>query len=149
MQSTAETPEEYLFELADDRRDAIEAVRETILEHLPEGYVEAMGFGMIAYVVPLERYPDTYNTQPLMYAALASQKNHMAVYLTSVYSDEAIQEKFVAGYKATGKKLDMGKSCVRFKSLDQLPLDVIGDAIAAMSVDEFIAINEKVTRLET
>ena len=146
MQSTAKTPEEYLFELADDRRNAIEAVRETILEYLPAGYVEAMGFGMITYVVPLERYPDTYNTQPLMYAALASQKSHMAVYLTSVYSDEAIQEKFVARYKATGKKLDMGKSCVRFKSLDQLPLDVIGDAIAAMSVDEFIAINERVTR---
>jgi len=142
MQSTAETPEEYLFELADDRREAIEAVRETILEHLPEGYSEGMGFGMISYVVPLDRYPDTYNGQPLMYAALASQKNHMAVYLTSVYSDEAVQEKFVAEYKATGKKLDMGKSCVRFKSLDQLPLEVIGEAIAAMSVEEFIAINE-------
>lgn len=146
MQSTATTPEEYLFELADDRREAIETVRETILEHLPEGYTEGMGFGMIAYVVPLDRYPDTYNGQPLMYAALASQKNHMAVYLTSVFADEALGEKFVAEYKATGKKLDMGKSCVRFKSLDHLPLDVIGDAIAALTVDEFIDINEKVTR---
>jgi hypothetical protein len=143
MKSSATTPDEYLFELPDDRREAIEAVRETILKNLPNGYSEGMGFGMIAYVVPLDRYPNTYNGQPLMYAALASQKNHMAVYLTGVYGDEAIRERFVARYEARGKKLDLGKSCVRFKKLDHLPLDVIGEAIAAMSVDEFIAMNDR------
>lgn len=142
--SSAETVEEYLSELPDDRRDAIEAVRRTVLDNLPDGYVEVMNWGMISYEVPLDTYPDTYNKKPLMYAALASQKNHMALYLTAVYADEAGRDKFVADYKATGKKLDMGKSCVRFKSLEQLPLDVVGNAIASTSVADFIGIHEAV-----
>ena len=97
-----------------------------------------MNWGMIAYQVPLERYPDTYNGRPLLYAALASQKHHMALYLTSVCSMPGLLEQFQADFAATGKKLDMGKSCVRFKRLDQLPLDVVGDAIGAVSLDEFI-----------
>jgi hypothetical protein len=137
--SDAATVDEYLGELTDERRAAIRAVRDVILANLPEGYDEVMRWGMITYEVPLERYPDTYNGQPLSYAALASQARHMAVYLNDVYADRDSESWFTEAYKATGKKLDMGKSCVRFKRLDDLPLDVIGQAIARTPVDEFIA----------
>jgi len=138
VRSTATTVDEYLGELPDDRRDSIEEVRETILEHLPEGFVERMNWGMISYEVPVETFPDTYNGQPLMYAALASQKNHMAVYLTTVYADGEIDDWFRERYEATGKKLDMGKSCVRFKNLEQLPVELIGDVIGRTTLDEFL-----------
>lgn len=144
MKSNATNPDEYLAELPSDRREALEEVRETILANLPNGLVEVMAFGMIAYVVPLDRFPDTYNGQPALYAALASQKHHMAVYLTAVYANQTIHDQFVADYKATGRKLDMGKSCVRFRNLDQLPLDVVGDAIGSMTCDQFIAITRAV-----
>ncbi len=143
VSSNAETVEEYLAGLPDGRRDAIAEVRDVILENLPDGYVEAMNWGMISYEVPLERHPDTYNGQPLMYAALASQKRHMAVYLTSVYADDDTEDWFRAEYEATGKKLDMGKSCVRFRSIDQLPVDLIGKVIAGTSVDELIEIYQR------
>ncbi|MGH1492360.1 MAG: DUF1801 domain-containing protein [Acidimicrobiales bacterium] len=142
VSSNAETVDQYLLELPDDRREAISEVRQTIMENLPDGYVEAMSWGMISYEVPLDTYPDTYNGKPLMYAALASQKNHMAVYLTAVYGDAEVKERFVDEYKATGKKLDMGKSCIRFKTLEQLPLEVIGDAIASTPVADFIGVVE-------
>ena len=96
--------------------------------------------GMIYYGVPLTTFPKTYNGEPLMYAALASQKNHMAVYLSTVYGDEQVAEWFIKRYKATGKRLDMGKSCVRFRKLDDLPLDLIGEVIAGSSVSDYIAI---------
>jgi len=143
VSSRAETVEEYLAELPDDRRDAVAEVRDVILENLPDGFVEAMNWGMISYEVPLDRHPDTYNGKPLMYAALASQKNHMAVYLTAIFVDGETEDWFRSEYEATGKKLDMGKSCVRFKSLDQLPLDLIGQVIAGTSVDDLIAIHER------
>jgi len=142
MQSDATTVAGYLAELEPDRREAIETVRAEILANLPEGYEEAMNWGMITYQVPLERHPDTYNGEPLMYAALASQKNHMAVYLIAVYADEETREEFVAAYKATGKRMDMGKSCVRFKKLDDLPLELIGKMIAEVSVDVFVTETE-------
>ena len=138
MRSEATTPEEYLASLADDRRSAIEVVRGLILDNLPRGYEEAMNWGMITYQVPLETCPDTYNGKPLMYAALASQKHHMAVYLTGIYMDEESREEFERAYKATGKRFDVGKSCVRFRKLDNLPLELIGQTIAALSADEFI-----------
>jgi len=143
MQSDATTVAEYLAELPDDRRAALEAVRQTILANLPAGYEEAMNWGMIVYQVPLARYPDTYNGQPLAYAGLAAQKNHMAVYLTGIYADDAAREQFEAAYRATGKRYDVGKSCVRFKKLDDLPLALIGESIAAFGVDEFVAGVEK------
>jgi hypothetical protein len=138
MQSKATFVKQYLAELPKDRRDAISAVRKEILARLPKGYEEAMNWGMITYQVPLEIFPDTYNKQPLMYAALASHKNHMAVYLMGIYMSEKALEEFETNYRATGKRFDVGKSCVRFKKLDDLPIDLIGDAIASMSVDEFI-----------
>ena len=139
MRSNATTVEEYLSALPDDRREAIERVRRTILEKLPQGYEEVMNWGMITYQVPLETFPNTYNGQPLMYAALASQKNHMAVYLTGIYMSDEARRDFEAAYKATGKRLDAGKSCVRFKKLEDLPLELIGEYIGSEEVEGFVA----------
>jgi uncharacterized protein YdhG (YjbR/CyaY superfamily) len=138
MQSTATTVEQYLAELPVDRREAIQAVRRVILENIPEGYEEAMNYGMIVFQVPLEVYPDTYNKKPLMYAALASQKHHMAVYLTAIYMDEEERQKFEEAYRSTGKRYDVGKSCVRFRKLENLPLELIGQAVGMMEMDEFV-----------
>lgn len=138
MRSEAKTVDAYLAQLPEDRRAAISAVREVILENLPHGYEESMNWGMIAYEVPLSTYPDTYNGQPLAYAALASQKNHMAVYLSGIYMDQKAREKFERDYRATGKRIDVGKSCVRFRKLEDLPLPVIGEAIAYLPADEFV-----------
>lgn len=143
MRSDATTVETYLAELPDERRAALEAVRDVILERLPDGYRETMSWGMISYEVPLEAYPDTYNGKPLVVVALASQKNHMAVYLSAIYADEAARERFEEAYRATGKRFDAGKSCVRFRRLDDLPLDVIGDAIESVPVDRFIETYER------
>ena len=138
VKSNAKTVEEYLQELPPDRHEAISKVRQVILKNLPKGYVESMNWGMISYEIPLERYPTTYNKQPLSLAGLASQKNNMTVYLMSVYADPATTKWFHARYKASGKKLDMGKSCVHFKKLDDLPLEVIGEAIGRVSVEQYI-----------
>jgi uncharacterized protein YdhG (YjbR/CyaY superfamily) len=139
MRSEAKTIQQYLAEMPPDRRKAIEKVRKTILENLPSGYEEALNWGMITYQVPLEVYPDTYNKKPLMYAALANQKNHMAVYLTSIYMDEKLSRDFEKAYRETGKRYDVGKSCVRFRKLDDLPLPLIADSIRSMEMDEFIS----------
>ncbi len=139
MRSNAATVEACLNELPPERREMIEIVRQVILDHLPEGYVEAVRRGMISYEVPLESYPDTYNGQPLSYAALASQKNYVSLYLMAFYGDEALRERFETAYCATGKRLDVGKSCVRFRKLDDLPLDLVAEMIAAVSVDENVA----------
>lgn len=142
MRSDAHTVTEYIARLPEERRAAIREVRGTILANLPEGYEEAMEWGMITFQVPLARYPDTYNGKPLMYAALASQKRHMAVYLTAVYADEKARDEFLEAYRASGKKLDMGKSCVRFAKLEDLPLDLIGKVIGTYPVDDYIGIYE-------
>ena len=136
--SKAETVDGYLAELLEDWRAAISAVRQVVLENLPQGYEEMMQFGMIGYVIPLERYPVTYNGQALQYAARASQKNYMSLYLRNVYGDEAVEIWFVDRYKDSGKRLDMGKACVRFKSLQDLSIDLVGEAIALTPVDRFI-----------
>jgi uncharacterized protein YdhG (YjbR/CyaY superfamily) len=138
MQSDAKTVQEYLENLPPERREALESVRQTILEHLPAGYEEVINWGMITYQVPLETYPDTYNGKPLMYAALANQKNHMAVYLTGVYMDQDRRDTFLDAYQETGKRIDMGKSCVRFRELENLPLELIGNSIASYPVDVFV-----------
>lgn len=143
MQSGATSVEQYLAELPDDRRDAIETVRDEIVRRLPDGYVETMNWGMISYEIPLADYPDTYNGKPLMYAALASQKNYMAVYLSGVYAEDGRRDDFLARYRESGKKLDMGKTCVRFKKIDDLPVDLIGDSIASLTPNQFIEVYEK------
>ncbi len=138
MRSEAATVEDYLAELDPERKDALNKVRQTILDNLPAGYEEVMNWGMITYQVPLEVHPDTYNKKPLMYAALASQKNHMAVYLTGIYLDPGLQKDFEKKYRATGKRYDVGKSCVRFRKLEDLPLDLIAESIQALDMEEFI-----------
>ena len=138
MKSDATTVEEYLESLPDDRRQAISRVRRLILSSLPDGYEEAMNWGMITYQVPLEIEPDTYNGKPLLYAALASHKHHMAVYLTAVYADPGGAEAFRRAYAKTGKRMDMGRSCVRFRKLDELPLELLAETIRATPVEEFL-----------
>lgn len=142
MTSKAATVEEYLAELPDDRREAISAVRCEILKNLPKGYEEGMQYGMIGYYVPHSIYPDGYHCdpkQPLPFAGLASQKNHMAVYLGCVYGSKDEEKWFVEEYKKTGKKLDMGKSCIRFKKLENLPVELIGKAVKRAPVKKFVA----------
>jgi hypothetical protein len=143
VRSDAATVDEYLHDLIDDRRAAIEAVRAVILANLPEGFVEGMQYGMIGYFIPLERYPDTHNGQPLGVCALANQKRHMALYLMGIYADDAEASWFKERWRESGKRLDMGKSCVRFRKLDDVPLDVVGAAIARTSVADFIAAYER------
>ena len=145
MRSDAETVDAYLAELPAERREAVEAVRRVILENLPDGFVEGMQYGMIGYYVPLERYPETYNGQPLGVAALASQKRYLALYLMGIYAD-GDAAWFRERWTAAGKKLDMGKSCVRFRRLEDVPLDVVGEAIARTSVEDFIALYERSRR---
>ena len=143
VMSAAKTVDAYLASLPDDKRSAISTVRDLVLQNLPEGFVEAMGFGMIYYSIPLSRYPTTYNDQPLAYAALAAQKNFNAIYLMGVYGDPARAARFKEGFARACKKLDIGKSCVRFKSPDDLALDAIAETIAGVSVDKFIEIYER------
>lgn len=138
MQSTAKTVQTYLESLPSDRRTAIESVRNVILKHLPKGYKEGMEYGMISYYIPLEQFPDTYNKQPLCYAGLASQKNYISLYLMSVYGEE--ETSFREAYLRTGKKLNMGKSCIRFKKVEELALDLVGKAIATYTPEQFIAV---------
>lgn len=140
MQSDAAAVEGYLSELDDGRKEAISAVRGVILDNLPDGYTETMQYGMISYVVPLSVLADTYNGQPLMYIALASQKQHMSLYLTNVYGDESVENWFKERYLATGKKLNMGKSCVRFRKLDDLPLELVAEVVARTPIAEFVKI---------
>ena len=138
MHSKAITVEQYLNELPNDRKEAMSIVRQTIVENLPDGYNEVMNWGMITYEVPLETYPNTYNGKPLMYAALASQKNYMSVYLTGCYMSLDVRNKFEKAYKKSGKRFDAGKSCIRFKKVNDLPLELLGKTIASMDVNKFI-----------
>ncbi len=138
VQSAAANVEEYLAELPPERAEVVEQVRQLVLDHLPDGVEETMNWGMICYEIPLERYPETYNGKPLMYAGLAAQKHHYALYLHSVYSSEEVEQALRDAYADAGKKLDVGKSCVRFKRLDQLVPDALADAIGAVTVDEYI-----------
>lgn len=138
VKSAAATVEEYLDELPDDRRKVVSRVREVILENLPEGYSESMNWGMISYEVPRERYPDTYNGQPLGYIALAAQKNNFALHLMCAYQDSKQEALLKEEFSKAGKKLDMGKSCIRFRTLDDLPLEVIGQMVGSLTPEEFI-----------
>ena len=142
VQSDATTPAAYIAEMPEDRRKAISALRKTIRASIPKGFQEVMDFGMIVWAVPLKRYPDTYNGHPLGVVALANQKNYMALYLFGSYASEKERKSFEKAWKATGKKLDMGKSCIRFKKLDDVPLDVIAGAVSRVSVDDFIKLHE-------
>lgn len=141
--SKANSVSEYLEGLPPERRAVVSAVRDVVLKHLPKGYREAMDFGMITYSIPLDVHPKTYNGRPLVYAGLAAQKNHYALYLMGAYADPKVGKSLASEFRKRGKKLDMGKSCLRFRTLDDLPLDVVGNVIASTPVDTMIGFVEK------
>ena len=141
MQSKAKTVDEYVASLPEERREAITALRNVILKNLPKGYEEGMQWGMPSFFVPHSAYPAGYHCQPdqpLPFVSLASQKNHMAFYGFCNYTDDALRNRFVEDWKKTGKKLDMGKSCVRFNKLEDVPLKVIGAAVKRVPMKKFI-----------
>ncbi len=142
VQRDVSTVEGYLEALPPDRRPVIERTLAFVREHIPDGFEEGIAFGMIGWVVPLERYPDTYNGQPLGIVSLAAQKRHNALYLSAPYADPALDAKIRDAYTEAGMKLDMGKSCVRFQRFDQLHTDVLGEVVAALSPDAFIELYE-------
>lgn len=144
VSSKATTVADYLSELPAERAAVVAHVRDLINQAMPAGYREGIGYGMIGWVVPLEDYPDTYNGQPLAYAGLAAQKNHFSLYLSCVYSSPERTARLKAAFAATGKSLDMGKSCIRFKHASDLALDVVRDEIASTTPAEFIAMYERV-----
>jgi hypothetical protein len=140
IQSKATSVEAYLAELTQERRTALQAVREVILENLDDEFEEGMQYGMIGYYVPHSVYPPGYHCdprQPLGFAHLASQKSHMALYLMCVYGDQNQRKWFEAAWKKAGKKLDMGKSCVRFKKIEDLALGVIGETIGQVTARKY------------
>ncbi len=137
--SKAKTVDDYLAELPEERRAVVSTVRDLVNRHLPDGYVETMSWGMISWEIPLSRYPTTYNKQPLSYVALAAQKHYYALYLTTCYANSAQDVVLRNAYADAGRKLDMGKSCLRFKALDDLLPEVIGGVIASTPVDAHIA----------
>ena len=139
VSSKAATPDDYIAELTPDRAALIAQARDLVNTNLPDGYIERMAWGMISWELPLDRVADTYNGQPLVFAALASQKNHAALYLNCIYASEERTRRLKDAYAAAGKKLDMGKSCIRFKRAQDLAEDVLAAEIATVSVPDFIA----------
>lgn len=142
VSSKAATPDAYIAELPPERAELVSRLRALVNSSIPAGYVERMSWGMIGWEVPLERYPETYNKQPLVYAGLAAQKNYTALYLTGVYASAERTERLRAAWAASGRKLDMGKSCLRFKRWEDVAQDVLAEAIASMPVETFIAEHE-------
>jgi len=141
--SNVQTVEDYIQELPEYRRETIKEIRELILEHLPEGYEETISWGMINYEIPLEKYPDTYNGQPLTYIGLSAQENHNGLYLMSVYQDEELQEWLEEQFEESNKEMDMGRSCLRFHTVNDLPLHAITELIAKHTPDQFIEAYEE------
>lgn len=139
MAARRQTVAQYLAALPADRRAVIAKVRAAVKRAMPKGYQEMMGYGMIMWSVPLKVLPNTYNGYPLCYVALAAQKRHYALYLMGCYGNKALMDELKAGYKAAGLRLDMGKSCLRFTSLDRLALEVVTKAIARVPVAQFVA----------
>ena len=136
----------FLAGLPEDRRPEVDQVREVILHHLPAGYEEAIVKGILVYQVPLARYPDTYNGHALWYVALASEKSYLSLHLMNVYADPGLAQRLREGFKAAGKKLDMGKSCVHFKRAADLPLDLIGALVAAVPLERWVAVAKAARR---
>jgi hypothetical protein len=144
--AAAPTAAAFLAALPAARREPFGRVRDLILAHLPAGYEEAVTGRMLCYQVPLAKYPDTYNQRPLWYAALASEKSYLSLHLMSVYADPGQLARLKAGFKAAGKKLDMGKACIHFQAVDDLPLSLIGELIGAIPLAKWVAIAKSARR---
>jgi hypothetical protein len=138
--SSASTPDDYLRELPPDRAAQLAEVRHVVAGALPDGFVETMDFGMIAWVVPLETVPRTYNGKPLMYAGLAAQKNHNALYLMGLYSGAAVTEADLRARWRGGRKPDLGKSCLRFRDPSDLDLGLVAEIVGSCTLDGFVAV---------
>ena len=150
MQSTATTVDQYLKGVPEDRKAAIKKLRTVIKKNLPKGFREGMGYGMAGYSVPHSKYPAGYHCdpkQPLPFMGFASQKNFIAVYSMALYCSPALLKWFTEAHaKASSKRLDMGKSCIRYKKPDDIPYELIGELASKMTPDEWIAIYEKVLK---
>lgn len=146
MKIEASNPEEYIRQLPDDRKEAVEKLRTIIADNLPDDFTETMNYGMIGYVVPHSVYPEGYHVNPklpLPFMSLASQKNYIALYHMGLYANPELMEWFEAEYpKHSSRKLDMGKSCIRFKKIDQIPYELIGDLVSRMTAEEWVEIYE-------
>lgn len=140
------TATQFLARLPIGRRREMARVRAVIRDHLPTGYEEVVSRNMLVYQVPLTRYADTYNRQPLWYVALASEKSYLSLHLMSVYGDAGEAQRLKDGFRAAGKKLDMGKACIHFSTADDLPLDLIGSVVARVPVDRWVAIAQAARR---
>ena len=134
----------YLESLPAERRAVVKTLRELVLKNLPKGYEESFEWGYPTYEIPLSKYPDTYNKRPLSYVAIAAQKHYYAVYLMCVYQDAKLRTRLEDDFAKAGKKLDIGKSCIRFKRLEDVPLPAIGRAIRAVPPAKYIAAYEKI-----
>jgi uncharacterized protein YdhG (YjbR/CyaY superfamily) len=147
MKSAASTPEEYIKNLPDDRKQVMNTLRKTILDNLPKGFKETISYGMIGYVVPHSMYPDGYHCDPklpLPFMSIASQKNFIAIYHMGLYANQKLMNWFLQEYpKHCDTKLDIGKSCIRFKKMDQIPFDLIGELSKKVTVKEWIATYEE------
>ena len=147
MQINAVTPDDYIAQLPDDRKEIMKKLRKTIQDNLPEGFEEVINYGMIGYVVPHSLYPAGYHAKPelpLPFIHIASQKNFIAVYHMGIYANPNLMDWFTTEYPKHCKlKLDMGKSCIRFKKLDQFPFDLIGELAGKVSVKEWVKTYEK------
>lgn len=142
VSTKAPSVKEYLDALPADKRRVLSRVRAVIRKNLPRGFEETVNWGAITYEVPLSRYPNTYNKQPLCYVGLAAQKNYYSLYLMGAYVVPTQLARLKAGFQKAGKKLDMGKSCVRFKSLEDLPLDAIGEIVGDLTPERYIEMVE-------
>lgn len=145
MQSQAKTPQEYIDSLPEDRRDTIKKLRTLIRKNLPNGYKEQMRWGFICYEVPLSECPDTYNGEPLMYAAIASQKRHYGVYMCGIYVIPRVFKRLTTEWKKRGTRLDIGKSCIRLASWEKCEHDLIAEAIASVPMKEFVSATNAAT----
>ncbi|WP_298141174.1 DUF1801 domain-containing protein [Flavobacterium sp.] len=150
MQSSAKTPDQYISELPEDRKEVMQKLRDVTLKNLPKGFEEQMSYGMLGYVVPHSIYPNGYhcNTKdPLPFFAIASQKNSINIYHMMVYSDKNLHDWFSSEYpKYCKSKLDMGKSCIRFKKVDNIPFELIGELLSKITVEQWISEYEKVLK---
>ena len=150
MQSKATTPDAYMAEIPEERQKAFTKLRSVIKKNIPKGFSESMGYGMMGWVVPHSKYPAGYHCNPkdpLPFIGIASQKNFIAIYHMGVYADPALLKWFTTAHaKASPRKLDMGKSCIRYKKPDDIPFELIGELASKMTPDEWIAIYEKVLK---
>lgn len=142
MNKDAKTVEEYLGALPEERQEMVQTLRSAVKSRLPAGFQETMQYGMISFVVPSERFPDTYNKQPLAIISIGNQKNYVSLYLMSHYGDAEAANWLKESFRDAGKRLDMGKSCLRFRKSDDIPVEVISQAAGRLSVDEFVQMYE-------